>query len=78
MRILPTVKSLTSRELATILAALREWQVSKVPKTALMSEYSDYFDGVGVLTDDEIDELCASFETDDASADLAIVKHLGR
>ena len=49
---------LSEKELATVLAALREWQVSKIAKTALVSEYSDYFDGVGVLTDDEIDELC--------------------
>jgi hypothetical protein len=48
---------LTKRELATVLAALRYWQVAiSTNGGPPISEH--FFNGLTPLTDDEIDELC--------------------
>lgn len=48
---------LTKRELATVIVALRYWQVAiDTNGGPPISEH--FFNGVTPLTDDEIDELC--------------------
>lgn len=50
--------SLSDREIAVILAALRNWQTDSLNED-MAEEFRDYFVGdVSMLTDDEIDALC--------------------
>ena len=52
------MKKITNSELATILAALRYFQASKVTATG------SHFDDAPPLTPEEIDELCETLNTE--------------
>jgi hypothetical protein len=48
---------LTDREIATILAALRNWQIDGLNED-LVDTFSGHFEDHEPLSDDEIDALC--------------------
>lgn len=54
---------LTDRELATVLAALRYWQIDLDANNGV--PICEHFEDVTPLTVDEIDELCERLNCDD-------------
>jgi hypothetical protein len=48
---------LSEREAATLMAALRNWQVDALNED-LEEAFAGHFEGLGMLDDDEIDSLC--------------------
>jgi hypothetical protein len=55
---------LTDRELATVLAALRNWQADALNED-MKQEFRDYFVEHAPLNDNEIDDLCERLCCDD-------------
>jgi hypothetical protein len=54
-----TEAALDARELATVLAALRNWQTHLCVNDGLPgAEFAEHFEGIDPMTDEEIDELC--------------------
>lgn len=56
---------LTRQEIATILAALRNWQEITTPEAGNVPGelYPDIFEDIDPLNTDEIDELCERINT---------------